>query len=205
MADLLNNLDSELWNCEHAFSNLCPKRWAELTPTDTPRVRFCDVCSENVTYCTTPEEFVQLGNAGQCVAVPDGYNFSSLRRMLLGKPSVKAIQSIRDRQERTANWWHTVIQSAPEFGKAALEEIAQLTKRHRLGAQGLSDEQREYLVQLKQAISAGPEALYRHLRIKPNGQRDNQQNLFRVLRYHFKLTYRECKELAKRVESTETE
>ncbi|QDT42699.1 hypothetical protein Pan241w_27870 [Gimesia alba] len=205
MADLLNNLDSQLWNCEHAFSNLCPKQWAELTPTETPGVRFCDVCSENVTYCTTPEEFVQLGNAGKCVAIPNGYTTGSLKQMLLGRISVKKMKSNRDRQERTANWWRTVIEADPEFGKAALEEIAQLTKRQCLEPRGLSDEQRETLVQLKQAISTGPEALYRHLRLKPNGQPDNQQNIFRQLRSHFKLTYRECKELAQRVESTEAE
>lgn len=201
----LSKLGSQLWNCKHAFSNLCPKRWSELTPTDTPRVRFCDACSENVTYCTTPDEFVRLGNSGRCVAVPDQNSPDSLERMLMGKPSANAMKSYRDRQEQTANWWHDVIKSGPRFGSDMLVEISRLSRMQLLGDRGLSEEQRDYLVRLKDAISEGPESLYRHVRIKPNGKRDNQQNIFRVLRYHFDLTYRECKELADRVDASDTQ
>lgn len=203
MAESLNHLGTELWNCEHAFSNLCPKRWSDLTPTDSPGVRYCDACSENVTYCTSPEEFVQLGNAGHCVAVPDGFTPVSLQQMLLGKPSVKAMKSMRDRQQRTANWWHDVIQLEPHFGNAMLEEISRLSQKQILGNQRLSDDHREYLLKLREAILAGPESLYRLIKIKPNGKRNNQQNIFRVLRSHFNLTYRECRKLADQAESKE--
>ncbi len=148
---------------------------------------------------------MQLGNAGQCVAVPDGFTPVSLQQMLLGKPSVKAMKSIRDRQQRTANWWHDVIQLEPHFGNGMLEEISRLSQRQPLGNQRLSDDHREYLLKLKEAILAGPESLYRLIRIKPNGKRNNQQNIFRVLRYHFNLTYRECRKLADQVESKEAE
>jgi hypothetical protein len=199
----LSRLGSQVWNCEHAFSNLCPKRWSDLTPTDNPGIRFCAACSEDVTYCTTPEEFVRLGNAGQCVAVPDQHTPDSLERMLMGKPSANAMRHYRDRQQRTANWWHDVIQLAPRFDADLLAEISRLSRMQLLGKQGLSDDQREYLIKLKDAISAGPESLYRHVRIRPNGKRENQQNIFRMLRYHFDLTYRECKELAKLVDASE--
>ena len=181
----LSKFNSQVWNCEHVFSNFCPKRWSDLTPTDKPGIRFCEACSEDVTYCTTPEEFVQLGNAGQCVAVPNQHTPDSLERMLMGKPSAKAMKRYRERQERTANWWHDVIQLDPEFGNELLAEISRLSRMQLLGKHGLSDDHREYLVKLKDAISEGPESLYRHVRVKPNGKRDNQQNIFRALRYPF--------------------
>ncbi len=123
--------------------------------------------------------------------------------MLLGRPSANSVKSHRERQERTANWWHDVIDLGPKFGSESLAEISRLSQIQLLGSQGLSEAHREYLVRLKNAISDGPESLYRHVRIKANGKRDNQQNIFRVLRYHFDLSYRECKELADRVEASD--
>lgn len=125
--------------------------------------------------------------------------------MQMGRPSVKQMESYRDRQQRTANWWHDVIQSGPNFGDDQLEEISQFARMQLFGKQGLTEKYREYLVKLKEAISAGPEAYYRHVRIKPNGKRDNQQNIFRLLRHHFDLTYRECKRLADRIEAADTQ
>ncbi|MCU0713737.1 MAG: hypothetical protein MUC43_16885 [Pirellula sp.] len=146
---------------------------------------------------------MQLGNAGQCVAVPDQHTPDSLERMLMGKPSANAMRHYRTRQQRTANWWHDVIQLAPKFGAESLAEISRLSRMQLLGKQGLSDDHREYLIKLKDAISEGPETLYRHVRIKSNGKRENQQNIFRMLRYYFDLTYRECKELAELVDASD--
>ena len=196
-------INTQVWNCQHAFSNLCPKRWSELTPTDQPGVRFCSVCSENVAYCTTPNEFVQLGNAGKCVAVPEQQTPDCLGQMLMGRPSVSAMKSFRDRQQQTANWWHDVIELEPKFGEEMLAEISQLSRMHVLGKQGLSDEHRQYLARAKEAIAEGPEALYRHLRTKPDGKPDNQQNIFRVLRSLFGLTHRQCQELAAKVNAAD--
>jgi hypothetical protein len=157
-----------------------------------------------VTYCTTPDEFVQLGNSGRCVAVPDQHTPDSLEQMLIGRPSQSALNSHANRQQRTANWWHDVIELEPKFGDDILAKISRLARLQQLGNKGLSDEHRDYLVRLKNAISNGPESLYRLVRTKPNGMRENQQNIFRVLRYHFDLKYRECKELADRIDATDT-
>lgn len=58
---------------------------------------------------------------------------------------------------------------------------------------------------LKDSIDQGPETLYLLIRTKPNGKPDNQQNIFRMLRYHFDLTFREFKELATRIEQADSE
>src|SRR5262249_32601724 len=37
--------------CRMRFQFECPKQWALLTPTNDPKVRFCDACKKNVHYC----------------------------------------------------------------------------------------------------------------------------------------------------------
>ncbi len=123
----------------------------------------------------------------------------------MGKPSPNAMKSFRERQERTAGWWHEVIQLAPKFAADAIRDVADSSRKQLLGGSGISDEHRDYLMKLRDAVANGPEALYLLVRTKPNGKLDNQQNIFRALRFHFDLTYRECREIADRVEASNSE
>lgn len=115
------------------------------------------------------------------------------------------MKSIQIRQKETAAWWNEAVEHGPEFASAAFDEVLRLAKAHRLDSEALSDDRREYLMNLKLAIENGPEALYLFVRTKANGKRDNQQNIFRTLRSHFDLTFRECREIAGRMDAENPE
>lgn len=114
---------SQVWNCENSFQKVCPKSWSSLEQTNTRGVRHCHVCNEDVTYCHTPEEFVELGNQGRCVAVPDGFAPVNLSIAILGRPSVDRMQQETDRQKRLLEWWNTTLVQGPKFEPAAFSLI----------------------------------------------------------------------------------
>lgn len=64
-------VNTTVQNCDIAFQNRCPLRWANLEPTDTPRQRWCSECGRTVTFCLSNEELKRLSSAGQCVAFWD--------------------------------------------------------------------------------------------------------------------------------------
>jgi uncharacterized protein (TIGR02996 family) len=51
------------------FEFQCPKQWSDLVETESPDVRFCDLCRQQVFYCTTIPEARQHAWRGRCVAV----------------------------------------------------------------------------------------------------------------------------------------
>jgi uncharacterized protein (TIGR02996 family) len=51
------------------FDFQCPKQWSDLVETEAPDVRFCDLCRQQVFYCTTIPEARQHAWRGRCVAV----------------------------------------------------------------------------------------------------------------------------------------
>lgn len=51
------------------FDFACPKQWSDLVETEAPDVRFCDLCREQVFYCTSIAEARQHAWRGRCVAV----------------------------------------------------------------------------------------------------------------------------------------
>jgi hypothetical protein len=55
--------------CAVRFELVCPKRWDSLTPTASPKERYCDACKRNVHYAPTVYEAQALALAGHCVAV----------------------------------------------------------------------------------------------------------------------------------------
>lgn len=191
----------QLWNCEHAFQNLCPKSWASLDRTDTNGVRHCTVCDENVTYCTTPDEFVRLGNAGHCVAIPDGHSPSTLQQMMMGRALPEQMRELKERQSRIEEWWTATLKCNPRFASEALATIASAIKSRNRPTPELSPQYRDYLTALGDAIRNGPDSLYLHLRVRPSGKRDNQQNIFKGMRLHFPMTFQEFTKLANRLDN----
>jgi uncharacterized protein (TIGR02996 family) len=51
------------------FDFACPKQWSDLVETESAEVRFCDLCRQQVFYCTSIPEARQHAWRGRCVAV----------------------------------------------------------------------------------------------------------------------------------------
>jgi uncharacterized protein (TIGR02996 family) len=56
-------------NCDVRFELVCPKRWDAMSPTASPKERYCDGCKKNVHYAATVTEASTLARQGHCVAV----------------------------------------------------------------------------------------------------------------------------------------
>jgi hypothetical protein len=113
----VNPSETELWNCENAFEFICPRKWESLRQTESPGIRYCEVCSQNVYFCETPLEFVRQGNLGRCVAIRQEvtpkaafYNHMMGRYML-------------DFAMREEEWWKGVSDLNPTFNKEEIDEI----------------------------------------------------------------------------------
>jgi len=114
-----------MWNCEHAFEFRCPRSWDALEASDDPGVRYCDECKESVTMCQTPEEFIRLGNLGQCVATPDA-SFPTLVSMsMLGRPSAEHVSKLEQEKAECFDWWSKCEELKPEFSPRAMGVIAE--------------------------------------------------------------------------------
>ena len=61
----------QIHNCPSMFANQCPKAWQQLQPTGDEQRRYCSTCENSVYECRSPDELVQLGLQGKCVAIPD--------------------------------------------------------------------------------------------------------------------------------------
>lgn len=104
-----------IWNCD-AFEFHCPNSWEALAMTDTPNVRHCAECRKNVYQCWTPDEFVEHGQLGHCVAVPRQFSQQGAQLMMLGQPSADEVRGIEKRHERMQAFWGGVLGLNPEFG-----------------------------------------------------------------------------------------
>lgn len=60
-------MKAEIRNCTVQFK--CPKFWRQLTPTEDPKVRWCDQCSDEVHLVETEEELAEQAALGRCVAI----------------------------------------------------------------------------------------------------------------------------------------
>ena len=62
---------SDIRNCKAELAIQCPKYWSQLAPTDTPTIRFCSKCDQNVHFCLTTDELTQRTADNLCVAFCD--------------------------------------------------------------------------------------------------------------------------------------
>ena len=124
----MNPSETELWNCENAFEFVCPRKWESLGQTETPDIRYCEVCSQNVYLCETPREFVSQGNLGRCVAIrkevtpTEAFPFPS---HIVGrfKRAPEDEQQLEERYEREKDWWKRVSALSPTFNVEEIDEI----------------------------------------------------------------------------------
>ncbi len=56
-------------NCDAHFDFACPMEWGQLTPTDDPGVRACNLCDELVYYSTSISIARKHAAMNRCVAV----------------------------------------------------------------------------------------------------------------------------------------
>lgn len=135
MARSRNNpiLTSEIWNCENAFEIKCPMRWDSLRPTGQPDVRHCNRCQQNVYRCHSAEEFVEHGNAGRCVAIPENM-VPGLERgtKLLGRVTSDGLQRMMEESGKRQAWWHSVATSNPEFNVTEHQQVRQHLQQNTL-------------------------------------------------------------------------
>lgn len=76
-------------NCRVSFAFKCPKDWENLSATDNSKVRFCDVCSENVFFCETDEETIANALDGKCIARSEPDEEELAREITIGRPSIE--------------------------------------------------------------------------------------------------------------------
>lgn len=99
-------LSRQLWNCGawSIFGFLCPKTWASLSPTDDVSKRLCSLCKEHVFLCSTPEDLVELGRSGKCVAILPNHTRQLANASYLGRPSKALLDSSADAKK----FWEAV-------------------------------------------------------------------------------------------------
>ena len=78
-----NSIDTSPWNCDQFLSFECPQKWKDLQETSDQNIKCCDICNKNVYLCKTPEDFIEYGNKGYCVALLE----KNFPHELLGKVS----------------------------------------------------------------------------------------------------------------------
>jgi len=109
-----------LWNCPKALKK-CPMEWSRLDETGTDGIRHCKSCDRDVHYCETPEQFVELGNAGKCVAIPQ--SFDCMEMMMLGRPSNEAIEALERKNTERKKWWIEALALKPAFSEKAFHQV----------------------------------------------------------------------------------
>ena len=120
----VNPSQTELWNCENAFEFICPRKWQALGQTESPDIRYCEVCSQNVYLCGTPEEFVRLGELGRCVAVQNEVTPTMVYNdHLIGRVTAEGARRMQEEYERAKEWWKCVTALKPTFNTEQIEDI----------------------------------------------------------------------------------
>jgi hypothetical protein len=138
--------ETELWNCENAFEFICPRKWESLSRTESPDIRYCEVCSQNVYLCESPAEFVRQGNLGRCVATPIKVKPKEVYTppIRLGRISAEGAKQRAEKEKRRAElvkrrqehderrakeWWEGVLDLNPTFN---IEEINEVRRKFEL-------------------------------------------------------------------------
>lgn len=111
----------EIWNCPDRLEFQCPQTWELLNTTNDNNVRHCNVCSQKVYMCLTPQEFMHNARSGKCVAIP----YEVARRpndpeIVMGRPSQETVARIKKQENLVSqfiDWWKRVLTSEPLFSQ----------------------------------------------------------------------------------------
>jgi hypothetical protein len=88
-------------NCTVRIDTPCPRRWDDLQATDSPGVRHCHVCAQDVFFCSSPEETIEHASAGRCIAREEPHR-SELPGLVVGRPRVVPV--VTPEQEHARAW-----------------------------------------------------------------------------------------------------
>lgn len=131
---MTNFRDSEILNCQVAFEFQCPKSWDSMTQTEHSSIRYCEVCSQNVYLCLTPDEFISNGKLGRCVAIPkqmlpgapgETHLDHLLEPVFAGQPK-KTWQHLEHDKQRL-EWWDKALEEGPlSFPKFTAKDFVAL-------------------------------------------------------------------------------
>lgn len=195
----------DVWNCENAFQNACPKKWESLEPTENDGLRYCDVCDQKVHLCETPEQFVQLGNAGHCVAVPNANHPIHLNLMALGRPSPESIRKLEQKKEKAEQWWSAAIAHNPTFQDDAFAIIEGSIEAYREEKARVprepSKEDLERFARVRKAMEEGPEAFYLIMRCSKEGKPVSRKTAHFFVQRTFGMSFEKFNEMADRLDA----
>ena len=118
-----NSIDASPWNCDQFLSFECPQQWKDLQETSDQNIKCCDICNKNVYLCKTPEDFIENGNKGYCVALLEKNFPHFTKRELLGKVGPEYFNELRKKTAKQKAWWKKAISLKPTFNKKELDEI----------------------------------------------------------------------------------
>ena len=118
-----NSIDASPWNCDQFLSFECSQQWKDLQETSDQNIKCCDICNKNVYLCKTPEDFVENGNKGYCVALLEKNFPHFTKHELLGKASKDYVNEHRKKTAKQKAWWKKALSLKPTFNKKKLNEI----------------------------------------------------------------------------------
>lgn len=75
--------------CEFEFE--CPRDWYTMKPTSSENIRFCEVCSKNVYFCSNKNELESHTRNGDCVATYDFLVHDIERKELIKRQARESI------------------------------------------------------------------------------------------------------------------
>jgi hypothetical protein len=132
-----------IWNCPTLslplLSYECPQSWDALPETADPTLRHCPACKQVVRLCQTPEEFIEAGERGECVAIPKDVLPIRMCGYRVGRPSRESVAEDRADMLRFVRWWSGVIQGLPNALGRQLQPMRKLVQRKNEEAEVLAD------------------------------------------------------------------
>ena len=121
----------------------------------------------------------------------------------MGRPSVATLREFEATQRRIAEWWTAALNSNPSFELDSFEQIKSLVKSHDEHSQPRSDEEIEFGNQLSVAIAKGKESAYRFLATPKNGKTPPRQQIYKLMKLVFDITFKEFTEMADRLDEAD--
>ncbi len=101
---------AEIFNCEKAFSKVCPVIWQELAGDGN--IRHCESCNKDVHLCKTADDYIEKGKKGFCVAIPQDARVENFSICFLGEPSQENIKEAEELKKKCSSFWSKVVSNS---------------------------------------------------------------------------------------------
>ena len=117
---------------------VCPIDWDALDRSADPAVRHCNQCEQDVHFCTTPAQFIELAKRKECVALSASLHIpdhASTKVQMVGRPAPWSYQL----ESSAAQFWSVIQKDAPELGSQVTKELEKCKTRRILRMPDISD------------------------------------------------------------------